>query len=604
MSNKKRAQNKKTGISRLFELAGQRRRKLTAACLFSILSSAARMVPYFTIYGVLKQLILYYAKPSEFSGQHFTILVIVTFISAAAYGIFAFTSSALAHDAAYDILYEVRMKLMEKLGKVPSGYFTSTTQGSIKKTLSDDVEQIENFIAHNIADVAAAVATPLFTLLYLFIMDWRLALVTLIPIAVSLYILSSGLKDPAGAQTQVDIAASKAKMDGTIVGYIHGMPVIKVFGKTLKAFRQYEENISGYVNTVEHTAYHFANRMGAYYAFFGAQLLFLLPASALLLWTAESYVDFLPIVLLFFLIGSGMKEPLENMMNVTMDTNRISAGVARIDEILEQKEILTDGTGKVPEKYDISFEHVDFSYNENNSPVVKDISFSLQEGTVNALVGPSGSGKSTIAQLLLHFYEIQKGSIKIGGVDLREISWDSLTELVSYVFQDSFLFSDTVENNIRMGNTSAAHEQVIQAAKNANIHDVITALPNGYQTVIGEDNAYLSGGEKQRIAIARVFLKNAPIVVLDEATAYADAENESKIQDAFAKLSKEKTVLIIAHRIHSIKNANRILVIQDGMIKDCAPHKVLIERCPLYQSMVEANERRERWTVRREGVQQ
>lgn len=560
------------------------------------------MIPFFTIYGILQQIIFYLAIPSEFNQVHMVWLVAVTFSAAIAYGILAFSSSILAHSAAFDILYELRMELMQKLGKIPSGYFTTNTQGAIKKILSDDVEQIETFIAHNLADSAAAIATPLFTMIFLFIMDWRLALVTLIPIVISLFLLASGLKDPKGAQTQIDQTAAKEKMDGTIVEYIHGMSVIKVFGRTLKAFHQYEENVSGYVNAIEHTAHHFANRMGAYYGFFGAQLLFLLPASILLLATATSYFDFLPIVLLFFLIGSGMKEPLENMMNVTMDSKKISAGVARIDEILEQTEISLVGTGEVPKSYDIAFEHVDFSYSNNDVLAIQNVHFHLKEGTVNALVGPSGGGKSTVAQLLLHFYEVQKGSIKIGGIDLKEIPWDQLTDLVSYVFQESFLFTDTIENNIRMGNTEATHEQVIEAAQNANIHEVILSLPNGYDTVIGEDNAYLSGGEKQRISIARVFLKNAPIVILDEATAYADAENETKIQEAFARLSKGKTVLIIAHRLRSIENADQILVMKDGKLQDCASHNVLMERCALYRSMVYANERRNQWTVRKKVI--
>ncbi|MFV0362451.1 MAG: ABC transporter ATP-binding protein [Suipraeoptans sp.] len=593
---------KKTGIPRLFELAGQRGQKLMVACVLSILSSAARMMPFFTIYGVLRQLLLYYIQPEQFNQEQVIILVVVTFASAVIYGVYGFTSSIFAHNAAFDILYELRMKLMGKLGRIPSGYFTSTTQGGIKKILSDDVEQIETFVAHNIADVAAAVATPLFTILFLFIMDWRLALVTLIPIIISLFLLGSGLKDPAGAKTQTDKAAAKEKMNGTIIEYIHGMPVIKIFGRTLEAFKQYENNITGYVDTVETTTYHFANRMGAYYGFFGAQLLFLLPAATLLIMRADSYVDFLPIVLLFFLIGAGMKEPLENMMSVTMGTGNISAAIARVDDILDQKELTLVGAGKKPASCDISFENVSFSYDSNETQAVNNVSFSLEEGTINALVGPSGGGKSTIAQLLLHFYEPQNGSIKIGGVDIKEISWDCLTDLISFVFQDSYLFADTIENNIRMGNTAATHEDVIAAAKNANIHDVIEALPERYNTLVGDD-IYLSGGEKQRIAIARVFLKDSPIVVLDEATAYADAENETKIQEAFARLSKSKTVLIIAHRLKSIQNAHMILVMDNGILQGYAPHKELLEQCALYQSMVDANERRNHWTVRKVGEQ-
>jgi ATP-binding cassette subfamily B protein len=464
------------------------------------------------------------------------------------------------------------------------------------------VEQIEVFIAHHIADTFAAIATPLFTLIYLFIMDWRLGLVTLVPVFVSFSILSIGLKKPQGAQTQVEMHDNREKMEGTIVEYIHGMPVIKVFNRTLSAFRQFEENITAYVNSIDKTAHFFASPMGAYYTFFGAQLLFLLPATILLIPTASSYLDFLPVILLFFLVGSGLKEPMENMMEMVINNKRIAEGVNRIDKILYQPEITYKSDCKLSAEYDIRFENVCFSYNDDDIQAIRNVTFSLKEGSVNGLVGPSGGGKSTLAQLLLRFYEPQEGSIKIGGVDIRDIPPDKLSNIVSYVFQDSILFHDTIENNIRMGNQKASHEDVVKAAQNANIHEVIMALPNGYKTIIGEKDSYLSGGEKQRIAIARVFLKDTPVVILDEATAYADAENESRIQQAFARLAENKTVLVIAHRIKSIENANQILVMEQGELQGIGKHKKLIATCNLYANMVEANERRSQWTIRKGEV--
>lgn len=601
MKNKDSSHNPKTGVPRLLELAGPKKNKLIAACLLSVLSSAARMVPFFTIYGVIRELLSGYGTSGGVDTGNTYRLIYITFGAALIYGICAFTSSALAHSSAYDILYELRVRLMNKLGRIPSGFFTGTTQGAIKKVLSDDVEQIEVFIAHHIADIAAAIATPLFTLLYLFLMDWRLALVTLIPIFISLFLLSSGLKNPKGAKTQKDMHDTKEKMEGTIVEYIHGMSVIKIFNRTLSAFRQYEKNVSAYVDTVEDTAYFFASRMGLYYAFFGAQLLFLLPAGLLITVRASSYTDFLPVLFLFFLVGGGLKEPMENMMNMVINSQRISEGVSRIDNILNQPEYSSDGAQN-PFTYEVSFEKVSFSYNADEHPAVKDVSFTLKENSINGLVGPSGGGKSTLAQLLLRFYEPRQGSIKIGGIDIRNISPKRLTELVSYVFQDSFLFHDTIENNIRMGNKEAGRDAVEKAAKDANIHDVIMALPKGYDTIVGEDSTYLSGGEKQRIAIARVFLRDTPIVVLDEATAYADAENESKIQQAFALLAANKTVLIIAHRIKSIENADQILVMQEGELLGVGKHKALLEQCGIYHNMVDANERRDRWTIRKGAI--
>ena len=601
MNRNNSAPKEKTGVSRLLELAGSKKNKLLIACLLSVLTSAARLVPFFTIYGVIRELLVHYSAIGGIDTVKIYTLVGYTFAAALVYGICAFASSALAHDAAYDIIYELRLKLMEKLSRIPSGYFTGTTQGAIKKVISDDVEQIEVFIAHHIADMAAATATPVFTIVYLFIMDWRLALITMVPLFISTFLLSAGLKNPKGAQTQVDIHDTKERMEGTIVEYIHGMPVIKIFNRSLSAFRRYERDVSDYVETVERTAHHFASGMGAYYAFFGAQLLFLLPASLLFISSASSYLDFLPVILLFFLVGGGLKEPMENMMQMMVNSRRITEGVSRIDRILNQKEIADGDTGN-PSSCDITFNGVSFTYEQNGPQAVNNVSFHLKQGSVTGIVGPSGGGKSTLAQLLLGFYEPQAGSIQIGGVDIREIPQYRLMKLVSYVFQDSFLFHDTVENNIRMGDGQVTRDEVEQAARNAGIHQVVMALPMGYDTVIGEKDAYLSGGEKQRIAIARVFLKNAPIVILDEATAYADAENEANIQQAFARLAKNKTVLIIAHRLKTVENANRILVMKNGELLGEGTHTELLEHCPQYGNMIAANERRDRWTIRKEAA--
>ncbi len=601
MNKDNKVSKEKSGISRLLELAGSKKNKLLAACMLSVISSAARLVPFFTIYGVIRELLENYNSIMSADMQEIYTFVIYTLISALIYGICAFVSSVLAHGSAYDIIFELRLKLMDKLSRIPSGYFTGTTQGAIKKVISDDVEQIELFIAHHIADIAAAIATPIFTLIYLFFMDWRLALTTLFPIFISIFLLSFGLKNPKGAQTQVDMHNAKEKMEGTIVEYIHGMPVIKIFNRTLSAFARYEQNVSAYVNAVQNTAYHFASGIGAYYAFFGAQMLFLLPAGLLLIPHASSYIDFLPLLLLFFIVGGGLKEPMENMMQMVVHSRRITEGVSRIDRILNQQEI-TEGGNKYPKSYDITFENVTFSYEANEINAVNNLNFYIPQGTVSGIVGPSGGGKSTLAQLMLRFYEPQKGIIKIGGVDIREIPPHHLMNIMSFVFQDSFIFHDTVENNIRMGNKTASRKDVETAAKNAGIHDVIISLPNGYDTVIGEQDAYLSGGEKQRLSIARVFLKDSPIIILDEATAYADAENETKIQQAFARLAKNKTVLIIAHRLRTVENANCILVLDNGNLVGSGKHEELIKNCPQYSNMILANDRRDRWTIKREAV--
>lgn len=596
MKDKVKGKKGKTGIARLLELAGSRKRRLTAACALAVLSSAARIIPFFTIYCVIGELLRHYTDLRAIDREYIWQLSAVTFGAALIYGACAFLSSSLAHTAAYNIIYELRIRLMEKLARIPSGYFTHTTQGALKKILSDDTEQLEVFIAHHICDIAAAIATPVFTLLYLFRMDWRLALVTLVPILISLFLLSACLKQPEKAALQVELHDTQEAMQGTIVEYIHGMSVIKIFNRTLRAFRRYERDLNAFVDSVARTARANARPMGAYYAFFGAQLLFLLPASLFLLASAESYLDFLPVILLFFVVGSGLKEPMEDMMVKVLDSSRISEGMRRIDEILGQEELDESGNGE-PDSYEVSFEGVSYAY-VPGTRAVENVSFRLPQGSVTGLVGPSGGGKSTLAQLLLRFYTPQEGRICIGGVDIREIPTERLARLVSYVFQDSFLFHDTIENNIRMGDRTASRATVEQAARDAGIHEVIERLPHGYDTVIGEKDAYLSGGEKQRLAIARVFLRNTPIVILDEATAYADAENESKIQQAFARLAQGKTVLVIAHRLKTVESADQILVMEEGRLAGCGVHQQLLKSCSVYAQLVEANERRDSWTLR------
>ena len=591
----------KQGVARLFELAGQRGRKLTLACVLSVLSSAARIVPFFTIYGVVRELLAHYQEPSMVNQNAILMLCAVTFGAALVYGLCAFISSALSHTAAYEIIYDLRLQLMEKLSRVSSGFFTGTTQGAIKKVVSDDSNQIEAFLAHHLCEIAAAVATPVFTLLYLFGMDWRLAIVTLLPILVSLVLLSACLKQPDKAALQVELHDAQERMQGTVVEYIHGMSVIKVFNRTLSAFQRYEGDLNHFTEVVDRTARANAKPMGAYYAFFGAQLLLLLPAVLLLIPTAENYLDFLPVILLFFLVGSGLKEPMENLMQMVILSGRIVEGVSRIDNILRQPEPDQDVVGD-PTTFDVEFSDVEFAYTEG-IPAVDHVSFHLSQGTVTGLVGPSGGGKSTLAQLLLRFYEPQGGTIRIGGVDIREIPPVRLMELVAYVFQDSVLFTDTIENNIRMGNPKATMEEVEQAARNAGIHEVIQALPQGYQTVLGRDDAYLSGGEKQRLAIARVFLKDAPIIILDEATAYADAENEAKIQAAFAKLAQNKTVLMIAHRLKTVERADQILVMDKGKLVGAGTHEELLTGCETYKHLVDANLRRDRWSIGKGAMQ-
>ena len=585
----------KQGLARLMELAGSRARPLAGACALAVLSAAARLAPYFTIYLMVRAIILNWNDLGALDLPFLWGLAFATVGAAVLHGETGYLSMMLAHRAAFDVLYEVRLQLMDKLARIPSGYFNQVRQGEIKKVLNDDVEKIEGFIAHNLSDTVCAVALPLLTIAALAFVDWRLALLLVVPIVVSFLLLGSALGSPEGAACQRAMAQSREKLNGTTVEFVHGMPVVKVFNRSLAAFGRFEADAREFVGNIKWATWFNARGMGKLYAAAGTQMLLLLPAVLIILPTAASYADFLSTALLFFLVGGGMKEPVMQMITQALGVNGINASVARIDEVLAEPELSQPEHPVEPTAFDLAFEHVTFSY-DGKKNAVEDVTFRVPAGSVVGLVGPSGGGKSTLAALGLRFFDPQEGRIALGGVDLRDIAPERLTELASSVFQDSFVLDDTVENNILMG-SSAPHERVVAAAEAASIADVIDALPQGYRTVVGADGTRLSGGEAQRLAIARAMLRDTPLIILDEATAYADAENEAKIQDAFAQLAARKTVLVIAHRMKTVRTADLIVVVDEGRVVGTGTHDDLMDACPLYRSMVDADERKDAWTL-------
>ena len=468
-------------LRKLFALTEQGAKDLKKGIIASVFTSLSLMMPMGLLLMLVMQLLqpllgMETATPSlgAYAGMCLVLLVIIFLTHYIQY--------RCTYIAAYAESAQRRIGLAEKLRTLPLSFFGKRDLSDLTTTMMSDCNDLERVFAYTIPQIFGTAISCVIVCLCLFFMDWRLALVTLLPICISLWMLSSCLRQPDKAALQAELHDAQERMQGTVVEYIHGMSVVKVFNRTLSAFRRYEGDLNHFTDVVERTARANARPMGAYYAFFGAQLLFLLPAALLLIPTADSYLDFLPVILLFFLVGGGLKEPLENMMQMVILSSRILEGVRRMDNILRQPEPDQEGTGN-PTAFDVEFSNVEFAYTKG-IPVVDHVSFRLPQGTVTGLVGPSGGGKSTLAQLLLRFYEPQAGSIRIGGVDIRDIPPDRLADLVAYVFQDSVLFTDTIENNIRMGNTAATMAEVEQAAKNAGIHEVIQALPKGYQTVV------------------------------------------------------------------------------------------------------------------------
>ncbi len=589
----KKIKNKpKTGIFRLIEIAGTKRYWLLMSMLFAVLATFVQFVPIVTVYLILAELASHATELDKIDRKLLFKLGYISLGSVAAFGGLLYIALMLSHIAAFNILYEIRVKLAEKMTKLSMGYFTKSTSGKIKKVMMEDVEQIELFVAHHIPDITSAIAFPLIMIGYLFYVDWRLAIVTLLPLPLSLLVIVNML-------SRVDLARKYhdclENMNSTVTEYVRGMPVVKIFGSIDTSFQKLQQSVFAFRDFSKKVSIDSSTMYPGFLTIASSSLLFIIPSSVFLLLYKEAYHQFLPTVFLFLIVGGGLFFPLLKLLYMGAQLQQIRVGMDRIDELLNKKEIIEVEEEKSPRDASLIFDSVSFSYEEQT--VLDQISFTASPNTVTALVGPSGAGKTTVGMLAARFWDVQAGSIRIGGVDLKEMKIESLMDHVSFVFQDNNLFFDTIEANIRMGNTQASHNDVMEAAKAAQCHEFIEALPQGYQTKVGEGGVYVSGGEQQRIGIARVILKNTPIVVLDEATAFADPENEKKILEAFAHLVHDKTVLVIAHRLSTITNADQILVVDRGRIVQRGKHQELLGINGLYQTMWETYTRSREWAI-------
>lgn len=584
---------KKQGFIRLLELAGARKYKLFASGFLAIISSVLSLAPFFLIYLILVKLLDPSFGPQDYG--YVWKLAWLTVLAVLARLALGYSSNLLAHLAAFDIIYGLRTNLAKHLGSLPMGYFTGTTSGEIKTTVSEDVENIELFVAHHIRDVVEGISLPIITIAYLFFVDWRMALVALISLPIGLLLIRAMMNVVEDAVRKwLD---SLEKMNTTIVEYVRGMPVIKVFNQTATSFSRFKDSVNAFRDFTLLCAKKQTPYWAAFTVLVGAPLFFLLPFGT---WFYLNGSLSLPKLLLCLMLGSGYMILLLKFAEVGGLLSRISEGVRRMDRIFSEPEIPAPDTPKIPESYDIEFRNVSFSYGEEE--VLHEASFKAKEGTVTALVGPSGAGKTTIAQLLPRMWDIDKGEILIGGVNIKNIPLEELMNTIGFAFQDVYMFSDTVYENIRMGMKNVREEDIIQAAKIAHCHEFIEKLPNGYDTIIGEGGkVHLSSGERQRIALARMVLKNPPIVIVDEAIASVDPENEAKILDAFAEIIKGKTVIVIAHRLSTITDADQILVVDNGRIVERGTHDGLLKSGGLYKKMWDMQTSAQKWAFNIEG---
>jgi multidrug ABC transporter, permease/ATP-binding protein len=593
----KKNEKPKQGVSRLLEISGETNAPFIVSVLLSICGTLFQLVPYLSVYQVMAELLQHAAAGSSLNTGFMIRWAVLGLIGLIVGYVLSYGSGMMAHAFSYRVICGVRLKVAEHIGKLPMGYVTNHSIGKIKQVLEADVEQIENFLAHQLPDLVSTVVMLLAIFIIMFSQNIKLAFACLLPIvlgfvcqfAVLIKVMKSG-----GVKENFD---ALEKISSSSIQYVQGMPSIKIFGQTVKSFQKFYEDIISYRDFTTRMTEMIQPGFVLFRMFVLSVATFLVPAGLLLYLRNPSDVSFVVTFLFFLILGPGTASLALKLRGFSENMNVITEGVTRVDEVLNEKPLPEPVQGKLPTSYDIKFHDVSFSYEAEGRKILDKISFIARQGEITALVGPSGAGKSTIAELIPRFWDVTDGGIAIGGVDVRDMTVHDLMEQVSFVFQESFLFSDTIFNNIALGKPGATKEQVEQAACAARCHDFIMALPEGYQTNIGDGGVYLSGGEQQRISIARAILKDAPILILDEASAYADAENEHEMQIALRSLIQHKTVIMIAHRLTTIRNANQILVVDQGQIKEKGSHNELLEKHGLYADMWSTEEYSSSWTI-------
>lgn len=596
MSNSK-SQKPKKGFSRLLEIAGTKKWWLIGSVVLAIGSTLAQFVPYVAILAILNELAAHAANPAGVSQElvkHWGVICLIAF---GCYGVLLFVSLMCSHIAAFNILYELRVAITRKMAKLPLGFFSKRTTGDLKKIIGEDVERVELFVAHHIPDLTSAIVFPLLIIGWLFTIDWRLALIVLAVMLIAIVFQFSTTWSKKATEDTKSYMSIMGKLNASIIEYVRGMQVVKIFNRSSIALENLKKQIFGFrdfSNTITTT---YAVTYLGFYNMLSAALLFIIPAAIYFLLKAPSYSGYISTVLIFLVLGGGIFFPMLKLLWMTNMLRQNSMGVDLMDGILQKEEIADPEHPQTPRDASIEFTNVSFAYDKTQ--VLNNVSFTAQPGTVTALVGVSGAGKSTIAMLTARFWDIEDGEIRIGGSNIKQIRTEDLMNTVSFVFQDNMLFFDTIEENIRMGNKTATKDDVVNAAKAAQCHDFIMQLEKGYDTLVGESGTYLSGGEAQRIALARAILKDAPIVLLDEATAYADPENEGKILESFSQLIKGKTVMVIAHRLSTIRNADQILVIDKGTVAEQGKHDELVILGGLYKNMWKIYSSSREWKLNR-----
>ena len=587
---------KQSDLSRLMGYAGNYRYFTYASWVLSAVSALVALVPFVYIWKILRDVLN--AAPDyaqAVSIPHYGWMAVLFAVLAYLIYIAALMCS---HLSAFRVATNLRLEVSEHLATLPLGFTETFGSGKLRKIIHESTGAAETFLAHQLPDKYNAMATPIGLLVLLLVFDWRLGLLSLVPVALG-FVIMSAMTGRRMADKMRQYGNALESMSNEAVEYVRGIPVVKTFGQSVFSFKKFKATIDEYEKWVIAYTKELRMPMMLYTAAINGVFAFLIVGG--LLFTRNGVTsEFLLNLLFYIIITPVISLTLTRIMYMSENELVVADALARVDSVLDAEPVPENDHPRHPKDASVSLKDVHFSY-DGKTDVIKGVSLKIQPGQMVAFVGPSGGGKSTLANLICRFFDVQSGSVRVGGADVRDIPKEELMDTISFVFQNSRLLKGSILDNVRLGRPQATEAEVLAALKAAQCMDIVEKFPAGIHTVIGTKGVYLSGGEQQRIAIARAMLKNAPILILDEATAFADPDNEAKVQAAFAQLAKGKTVLMIAHRLSTVANADCIYVVQDGRITETGTKDELCAQNGLFARMWQDYQASVQWKVAKEG---
>ncbi len=588
----------RSSIQQLFEYAGKYKYLTISSWVLSALSALAALIPFYYIWKIIQEVLRVSPDFSKAEGvSHYGWMAV---LSATVSMLIYIGALMCSHIAAFHVQTKIRITAMEHILTLPLGFLDSEGTGRIRKIVNESSEATETYLAHQLPDRAGALATPFGLLVLLLVFDWRLGLLSLIPVILAFLIMGMMTGNKMKKKME-EYQNSLGEMSNEAVEYVRGIPVVKTFGQSVFSFKRFKASIDNYEKWVISYTKDLRIPMVCYTTIINAVFAVLIGAAFAFGGNGADSV-FLLNLMFYIIITPIITVTLNKIMFSSEEAMIVEDAMKRINSIMERKPFSVSSRPQEPADSSITFKNVSFCYENAAKDAVHNVNLDIKAGEHVAFVGPSGGGKTTLASLAARFFDVTEGEITIGGVNVKDISATKLMDTVSFVFQDSKLLKMSILENVRMGRPDADREEVAQALKDAQCWDIIEKLPQGMDTVIGSKGTYVSGGEAQRISIARAMLKNAPILILDEATAFADPDNESKVQTAFARLSGSKTVIMIAHRLSTITGVDTIYVLKDGCIEEAGNHEQLLENKKSYAHMWSAYNESVNWKIGKEAV--